>query len=267
MTIEYDGAGYGGWQKQKTVNSQQLTVNRKQKTENRKQKTEIKTIQGTIENALEKILQEKISLIGSGRTDAGVHALEQVANFKTKNSLDINSLQSGLNSLLPADIVIKKAREIDEKFHSRYSAKSKVYQYTILNNPFPSSFLRNLTYFYPYPLNLSLLKREVKCLLGRHDFKSFCASGSGAKDTIRTIKRISVEKFPAIRYPLSADLIFFTIEADGFLYKMARNIIGTLIDINREKIKNIKDVLTAKERTKAGATAPPQGLCLLKVKY
>ncbi|MCD6093770.1 MAG: tRNA pseudouridine(38-40) synthase TruA [Candidatus Omnitrophica bacterium] len=255
LTLEYDGTDYGGWQTQRAKGKEQSA------------KCEIKTIQETIEKNLERILQERINLIGSGRTDAGVHALGYVANFKTKNPLSINSLQMALNSLLPDDIVVKKVEEVDEKFHARYSAKSKVYQYTILNNPLPSPLLRRWTYFYPYSLNIALLKREAKYLLGRHDFSSFCASGSGVKDTTRTIKKISVSKIPATRYPLPATLIFITIEADGFLYKMVRNIVGTLIDINRGKIKGIKEVLNAFNRRKAGETVPAQGLCLLKVRY
>jgi len=269
LTLEYDGTDYGGWQTQRTKSKAQSA------------KCEIKTIQETIEKNLERILQERINLIGSGRTDAGVHALGQVANFKTKNPLSLNSLQMALNSLLPDDIVVKKVEEVDEKFHARYSAKSKVYQYTILNNPLPSPLLRRQTYFYPYPLNLGLLKREAKYLLGRHNFNSFCASGSGVKDTTRTIKKISVRKKVACRkncllltacpvglsFGASCQLVIIDIEANGFLYKMVRNIVGTLIDINRGKIKGIKEVINAFNRRKAGETVPAQGLCLLKVRY
>lgn len=251
LIIEYDGTNYAGWQTQ--------LVNSKSKFTN----PENNTIQRTIEKTLNKILQEEISIIGSGRTDAGVHALEQVANFKSENSLPINSLARGLNALLPDDIAIKKIEEMREDFHSRYSAKSKIYRYTILNTSFPSPILKRYSYFYPYSLNLPLIKREIKHLLGKHNFKSFCASGSGAKDAVRTIKKISVKRNTFSDWKL----IGITIEADGFLYKMVRNIVGTLIDINRKKLKGIKEVLKAGDRRKAGMTAPPEGLCLIKIRY
>lgn len=251
LTIEYDGTNYSGWQIQKYGVS----------------------IQGTIESALQKILQEKIWLIASGRTDAGAHALGQIANFKTNSKITSQRLQKALNGNLPDDIKITRIEEVPFSFHSRFNAKSKGYRYLILNQTYPSAFLKNRVYFYPYPLNIRLMRQEAKYLLGRHDFKSFCASGSSAKDTIRTIKRITIKK--SYRLPLSAcrlanaSLLIIDIEADGFLYNMARNIVGTLIEIGRAKFPrgSLKEILYAKNRKLAGPTVPACGLYLLKVKY
>jgi len=253
LTIEYEGTNYGGWQKQRV----------------KKGNGSINTIQETIEQVLERVLREKVNLIGSGRTDSGVHALGQVANFKTSSPLGLKSLQNALNSLLPRDIMVREVEEVEEGFNACYWAKSKVYCYTILNEEFLSPFLARYTYFYPYPLNLRLMDREARCLLGKNDLRSFCASGSGAKTTIRTIKSISVQKLDTPPYPFfpKSRLVVIRIEADGFLYKMVRNIAGTLIEISRGKIKGMEEVLKAKDRRKAGPTIPAHGLCLLKVNY
>jgi len=261
LTIEYDGTNYAGWQRQ---NNPQSTIHNPQ----------LKTIQGTIEKTLQKILQEKIRLIGSGRTDAGVHAQAQVANFKTNSSITMEKLQKSLNAVLPEGIVINKIEKVGPDFHSRFSAKSKLYRYTILNRFYPSALLRNTVYFYPYNLNVQLMRLEARCLLGKHDFKSFCASGSSAKDTARTIKNISIKKLPYCLlpntyYPRQLPLIIINIESDGFLYNMARNIVGTLIEIGRGRFKkgDVKKILLAKDRRLAGSTAPARGLCLVKVNY
>lgn len=246
LTLEYEGTNYCGWQLQK--------------------RSKAKSVQEIVEVALRRILQEKVKLIGSGRTDSGVHALAQVANFKTKSALSLEKLQRSLNSLLPADIAVREIEEAGRDFHSRYSASSKVYRYSILNTPQRSAFLKNNAYFYPYGLDLSLMHKEAKSLLGRHDFKSFCASGSSVKSTVRTIKRM---KFNVEIRPQGGRLIHIDIEADGFLYNMARNIVGTLIEVGRGKFPkgSLKRVLAARNRTLAGPTAPARGLCLIKVEY
>lgn len=230
LTIEYDGTNYSGWQAQ---NSRQPK----------------KTIQETIERALRKIIREKVKLIASGRTDAGVHAVSQIANFKTAKNIPALNLQRALNSSLPRDIVVTKVEEAGRDFHSRFSARSKIYRYTILNHPYPSAFLRDTAYFYPYPLGITLMRKKAKCLLGRQDFSAFCASGSGAKSTIRTIKKISIKKINR--------LIIIDIEADGFLYNMARRIAGGLIEAGRGRVKKLS----------GSFTAPARGLCLLRVNY
>lgn len=254
LTLEYDGTKFLGWQIQ---------------GRNQRQ-----TIQDTIEKTLQKILQEKVKLIASGRTDSGVHALAQVANFKTHAQLSLQRLQKALNALLPPEITIIKAEELDLDFHSRFDVQSKVYRYFILNRPHRSSFLRNRVYFYPYPLDVRLMQDEVKVLLGRHDFKAFCASGSSTKDTLREIKKITIKKLPYLPWgvkdnPKKLPLIVIDIEADGFLYNMVRNIIGTLIEIGRKKLPkgSLKRILKSKDRRFAGPTAPAQGLYLLEVRY
>ena len=263
LIIEYDGTNYAGWQIQK---GQRLN-----------------TIQETVGKALQKILQEYVKVIGSGRTDAGVHALAQVANFKTKSKLPLANIQKALNSLLPEDISIKGISEVREDFHSSYSAKSKIYRYLIFNNRLKSAFFNKYTLRVPYKLNLRLMRQEAGVLLGSHDFRSFCASGSGAKTTVRTIKKLSIN---TIRYMLYANprlacfrqaggrgrrypLIIIDIQADGFLYNMARNIVGSLIETGLGRLEQgaMKKILLAKDRRLAGPTAPARGLFLIKVNY
>lgn len=246
LTIEYDGTNYAGWQAQKRKH---------------------KTIQAVLENTLRKILQEKIRLIASGRTDAGVHALAQVANFKVKSEISLEKLRRALNGLLPTDIAVSKIEEAGLDFHSRFSAKAKTYRYTILNRPYRPALLRNRVYFYPYPLDINLMRQEARCLLGKRDFKSFCTSGSDVRDTMRTIKRISIKKFSDNLE--GAPLLVIEIEADGFLYNMVRNIIGTLIEIGRSRLPkgSMKKILSAKDRRRAGQPVPAKGLILLRVNY
>ncbi|MCM8783023.1 MAG: tRNA pseudouridine(38-40) synthase TruA [Candidatus Omnitrophica bacterium] len=238
LTIEYEGTHYHGWQTQKGG---------------------LKTIQKTIEDTLKKILNKKIKLVASGRTDAGVHALGQVANFKTTSLISPLKLRYALNSLLPEDIVIKKVEEMNLSFHSRFSAKSKLYRYLILNRKYPSAFLKNKVYFYPYHLNLSIMKKQAKFLVGRHNFTSFQATDKKKRNPVREIKKIRIFK--------KDNLITIEIEANSFVYGMVRNIVGTLIEIARGKPLDIRKMLKAKDRRLSGPTAPACGLYLVKVKY
>lgn len=219
------------------------------------------SIQEIIEKALHNLTQERIKIVSSGRTDAGVHAKAQVANFKTSSKISTNRLLIALNGNLPDDICITEVTEVPQEFHSRFSAKSKIYRYSILNRKYPSAFLRNQAFFYQFPLDIKLMLQEAKSLVGTHNFASFKASEKKDKDAVRTIKQIVIHK--------SNDLIFIDIEADGFLYNMARNIAGTLIDIGRGRIKkgDLKKILHSHNRRNAGTTAPAKGLCLIKVKY
>lgn len=238
LTIEYEGTNYHGWQKQAKG---------------------IRTVQQTIEKVLEKLLQEKVKLIGSGRTDAGVHALAQVANFRTNSLISKVKLKKALNSLLPPDIVIKKIEDVDLSFHSRYCAKSKVYRYIILNREFPSAFLKNRVYFYPHPLDLRLMRKSANILKGRHDFRCFQLKDKFERRSTRNIKNIRIFK--------RSNLINIEIEADGFLYGMVRSIVGTLIEIGRGRGIDLKKILKAKKRAFAGPTVPACGLYLVKVNY
>ena len=239
LTLEYDGENYHGWQRQPRAI----------------------TIQGVIEEALAKILQEKANLIGAGRTDAGVHARGQVANFKTKSNIPLKNLKAALNSLLPGDIVVRHAASVADDFHARYQAKSKLYCYTILNAPLPSPFSRKYTYFFPHPLDMAVMKKAAKFLVGRHDFSSFRGAGMSRGNHIRKVKRL--------RLLAEKELIRLDIEADGFLYNMVRIVAGTLLEAGRGKIAagEVGEILRAKDRRQAGPTLPARGLCLLKVQY
>ncbi|MDD2752435.1 MAG: tRNA pseudouridine(38-40) synthase TruA [Candidatus Omnitrophica bacterium] len=248
LEIEYDGTEYYGWQVQ---------YNRKPEVVSHK----FKTIQGVLEKTLQQILKEKIRLIASGRTDSGVHAQAQVANFRTNSSIALKNLQKALNSLLPEDIKVKKVQQASPIFHSRFSAKSKIYRYTILNREFSNVFLRNTVYFYPYSLKIGAMQDAAKLLIGRHNFRSFQASAGKEKNPVKTIKKIKIAKLN--------NFIYIDIEADGFLYNMARNIVGTLLEVGKGKFseKDLRRILLAKNRKLSGPTAPAKGLSLIKVKY
>jgi len=243
LEIEYDGRRRCGWQVQPRKISKKPSV------------------QESLENTLRKILQEKIRITGAGRTDSGVHALAQIANFKTNSDIPVKKLQLALNGNLPKDISINKVEEVSLSFHSRFKAKSKVYRYTILNRAYPSALLKGRVQHLRYPLDVGLMRREARCLVGRHDFSSFRASGGQSQDSVRRIKSIRIAR--------SKDLIHLEIEADGFLYNMVRNIAGTLIEIGRHKFKkgDTKKILLARNRRLAGPTAPACGLFLVGVRY
>lgn len=246
LTIEYDGTNYKGWQIQQKRPEEIGTE---------------KTIQGVIERVLGGILQDEIRLIGSGRTDAGVHALGQVANFKTKSKMPMAVMQRALNALLPKDIVIIDIEEAKPDFNSRFDARSKTYRYQILNRDYSSAFDRLYQYYVPYKLDVRLMQREARALVGRRDFKSFQASDKKERMSIRNMRRASVRK--------DGPLINIDLEANGFLYNMVRNIVGTLIEIGRGKFPpgSMKKILRAKDRTLAGPTAPAKGLSLVRVRY
>ncbi|MDP1852768.1 MAG: tRNA pseudouridine(38-40) synthase TruA [Candidatus Omnitrophota bacterium] len=248
LVIEYDGTNYAGWQKQKNTR---------------------RTIQETIEAALAKILQEKMNLIASGRTDSGVHAFGQTANFNTNSKISPENIRKALNSLLPEDISISDAEDAPLGFHARFSAKSKTYRYLILSQDYPSALLRNYTYRFSYKLDLSKMRQATKILLGRHDFAAFCASGSSVKNTIKNISRITIKKVSYTLYASRYTLIAIDITADGFLYNMVRSIVGTLLEIGKRKAKPdvVREILRTRKRNLLGPTAPARGLCLLKVTY
>jgi len=243
LTIEYDGTNYFGFQTQRTKDYKSPTI------------------QETLEKALKRICKHKINLVASGRTDSGVHALAQVANFKTNSKMPLDKFRVAINANIPEDISVTKVEEAASDFHSRYGAKSKIYRYQILNRPYRCVFEGNLCYMIPHKLDFDLMKQEIKCLRGRHDFKAFQAADKKKKKSVRTIKNITLSK--------KGDLIIFEIEADGFLFKMVRNIVGTLIEIGRGRFKkgSLKRILESKNRKLAGPTAPARGLILLKVNY
>ena len=219
-------------------------------------------IQGTIEKVIEEITKESnIELNASGRTDAGVHALGQVANFKTNSNLPIEKFAIAINSKIKKSIVVKEAEEVDLSFHARYHCKQKTYQYIINNSKYGTAIYRNLEYYIPQTLNIENMKKAVKYFIGEHDFKSFKASGTSSKSSVRTIYRASVEK--------KGDKIIIELTGNGFLYNMVRIISGTLVDvgIGKTRPEEIQDIIQAKDRQKAGKTLPPYGLYLVKVEY
>lgn len=251
LTIEYDGTKFFGWQKQNRKNTKDLTRNRE----------EVRTVQEEIEKALHKLFQKKMHLIGAGRTDSGVHAEAQAANFKVRSNLPLANIEKGLNSYLPQDIAITSAEDVSPNFHARFDAKEKLYRYRILNRDTRSPLLKRYAVFTPFCLDVKRMKKAAQFLVGKKNFKSFQASDKKEKSSVRTIKRLDI---------ISKDsLIEIYIAADGFLYNMVRNIAGTLIDVGRGKIepKKVIDILSKESRPSAGQTAPSEGLCLVKVYY
>jgi tRNA pseudouridine38-40 synthase len=246
LKIEYDGTNYKGWQIQNKSKASAKNPN---------------TIQQTIQTVLSRILRENIKLIGSGRTDAGVHASGQVANFKTKSKMPVSQILRALNGLLPKDIVVVTVKEVSSRFHSRFDAILKTYRYQILNREYPTVFKRLYQWNISYKLDFELMQTAANLLTGKKDFRSFQASDKKKRSSVRKIKKISIKK--------QGDVINIDIEADGFLYNMVRNIVGTLVEIGRGKIKpeDIKEITDAKDRKAAGPTAPAKGLCLVKVTY
>ncbi len=240
LLIEYDGTNYKGWQVQPRG----------------------PTIQGLLEEKLSRLTGEKVHLIGSGRTDSGVHALGQVAHFKTQSPMDTRTIQKALNSLLPHDIVIQKVEEAHEGFHARKHAKSKVYEYRILNRDLQSVFQRGYAWHIRQKLNLAEMKKATQSLIGEHDFSAFRTVGSPTRTPVRRVIRAEWKR-------RRNGLILFEIEANGFLKQMVRSIIGTLVEIGKGKRKasDLRKVLNSKDRREAGPTAPAQGLFLKEVKY
>jgi tRNA pseudouridine38-40 synthase len=240
ISIEYDGTRYCGWQRQNND----------------------PTIQEEIEKALMTMNGRKISVTRSGRTDAGVHAYSQVANFKCDTKLNAEDFQGALNSLSPHDIVITNCEEVDDTFHARYSVKSKIYVYRILNRSNPSAIFRQFAWHIRKQLDIEAMRSATSHIIGCHDFKSFEGTGSPRSHSTRCVMK-------AILHQEDADYIVFEIEADGFLRFMVRNIVGTLVEVGLGKMTPdaFKRILDSKDRSQAGATAPAHGLFLKAVKY
>ena len=239
LIIEYDGKKFGGWQKQPNKLN----------------------IQGEIEKAIEEITGEAVELNASGRTDAGVHSLGQTANFKTNSEIEIEKVAIAINSKLKKSIVIKKAEEVSEDFHARYSCKGKKYRYIINNSQQGTAIYRDLECHIPQKLDVEKMRKAIKYFEGEHDFKGFKASGTSSKNTIRTIYKAEIKQ--------EGERIIIELEGNGFLYNMVRIISGTIVDVGLGKIKpeEIPEIIESKDRTRAGKTLPPQGLYLVEVYY
>ena len=240
MIVEYDGSAYCGWQRQKNGTS----------------------IQQVLEESIKLITGQKVAVIGSGRTDAGVHALNQVASFKCYTSLPVNNIYRGMNSVLPPDIVVKEMEEVAGEFHAQRDVKSKVYVYKICNQRLRPALGRDFFWFIRFPLDLAVMKEASSYLIGTHDFSCFCATGTDVKDRVRTIIDIEIKT-------CDDGLIEIKVEAQGFLKYMVRNIIGTLVEVARGKRKpeEMKVIIESRNRKIAGITAPACGLFLKEVKY
>ena len=239
LTIEYDGKDFNGWQKQPNKLN----------------------IQGEIERAIKDITGEDVELIASGRTDAGVHSLGQVANFKTDSKIPVEKIPIALNTKLKRSIRILKAEEVEERFHSRYNCKKKTYRYIINNSENGTALYRNLEYNFSQKLDVDKMNRASKKFIGEHDFKGFKASGTSSKSSIRTIYEATVYK--------EGERVIIELTGNGFLYNMVRIIAGTLIEVGIGKIQlnEIEDIIKSGERQRAGKTLPPNGLYLVNVKY
>lgn len=239
LTISFDGSAYHGWQVQDNA----------------------RTIQQTLQDALEQILQKRDNIVGCSRTDAGVHANMYCCNLRTENGIPCSKLVSALNAVLPRDIAVLKCEEVDYEFHARYDCKSKEYIYKIHNSPIKSPFLYKYTLHYKYCLDEKMLDKQAKNFIGTYDFAAFCASGSSVESTVRTVMNASVER--------DGDMVIFRVEADGFLYNMVRIMVGTLIDISSGKLQrdSIKRIIASKNRFEAGQTASAHGLYLNKINY
>lgn len=264
LTLQYDGTNYNGWQ------IQALSV--KRQASSVKDWKNIITIQGLIQEAIKKITGEDAKVTGAGRTDAGVHAIEQVASFKTSSRLEPGIIKRALNANLPDDIRILDTCDAELDFHPRYDAKSKIYFYIISNSPIISPFLYRYAWRVPQRLNFEDMRNSIEFFKGRHDFSSFRASGCGAKNPARTIHEITIQRLGVIDFMgigIIGDFLKIRIEADAFLRHMARNIVGTLIKIGDGKMhpSDIKEILLLKNRSLAGPTAPARGLFLEGINY
>ncbi len=265
LVLAYDGTDFHGWQVQ----------------------PDVPTIQGCVGDAIARIVGEKVKLWASGRTDAGVHALSQVANFKTASPIPGESLVRALNNLLPPTIRVKHAEEVGDDFHARYDVCSKFYRYRIHLAPICPPFLWRYVWHYPYPLERELMSAAACLIEGEHDFTSFAAAIAAEGGTV-TAEVEGSPKVATSRYALAArgemvrrvissrfffrertSILVYDIRGDGFLHHMVRNIVGTLVEVGKGRLapQDLVRILQARDRTLAGPTAPARGLCLMEVEY
>lgn len=239
LTLEYDGSRFFGSQRQ----------------------LKGRTVQAELESALEKLFQKRVRVIAAGRTDSGVHAAGQVVHFHIDSKLPLWNIQSALNHYLPEDISVVGVQTVPRTFHAQRSAKWKTYEYRVLNSQVRSPLQRFQSYWYPHRLNLTKMKRAARVLVGARDFWVFESSGGRRKTSIRTIRKFKIEK--------DGNLIRFVVESNGFLYKMVRSMVGTLLEVGggRLPVTDLQKAIASKNRKLIGPTVPPHGLCLKRVVY
>lgn len=240
LILEYDGTAYRGWQRQASD----------------------PTVQAELERAIGRMTQQTVTAIGAGRTDAGVHALGQTANVRVETRIPADALLKGLNSLLPPDIAVRACAEVPDRFHARFDARCKTYRYHILNRAARAAVGRHYAWFIHRPLDVDRMRAAARALVGRHDFKSFESTGSPRAHTLRTITAAEWQSEGEGR-------LRFTVTADGFLRCMVRNIVGTLVAVGLGRIDpdEVAAIIASRDRRRAGAAAPPQGLFLVRVEY
>jgi tRNA pseudouridine38-40 synthase len=240
LVLEYDGTYYHGWQRQRGM----------------------LTVQETVESRLEIMLGMPVKVRASGRTDAGVHARAQEVNFYVPTRLQPVEIQRGLNALLPDDIVVLAAIEVDDSFHARFSAWSKIYEYRILNRPVRSALERHHAWHIRRPLEVAPMRECLRMIQGEHDFAAFMASGSKVRSTVRCL-------YQADLHLPDAEHLLFVFEGNGFLRQMVRNLVGTIVDVGKGRFspEGFQRVLLSRDRRQAGVTAPARGLCLVRVVY
>ncbi len=240
LVLQYDGTRYRGWQKQGNTD---------------------RTIQGKLETLLSRLLDQKVEIAGSGRTDAGVHAHAQTVSFRADTDLSCTELLSALRRYLPEDIGAVSLREADPRFHARLSAKEKTYVYRVWNSDEPCVFERKFVYVFPGALDLETMRSAASRLTGRHDFSAFSTGKKGGKSAVRTLSALDVERI--------GEEVRLTFTADGFLYNMVRILTGTLLEIGwgDRPAGDIERIFASQNRAEAGFTAPAKGLCLMEVRY
>jgi tRNA pseudouridine38-40 synthase len=249
LTLAYDGTDFHGWQRQ----------------------PEAFSIQSCLEAALERIVGRAVKVVASGRTDAGVHAANQVTNFKTSSPIPCPNLVQAANDLLPPTVRVNGADDVPDEFHARYAVRSKTYRYRILQAPVCSPFIARFVYHYPYPLDRGRMAEAARLIQGRHDFASFagaCATHENVPPELppSTVREIFTSR---ILWRARTSILAYEVCGTGFLHHMVRNIVGTLIEVGRGKLEpgDVLHILEASDRKLAGPTAPAQGLCLMKVEY
>ena len=245
LIVAYDGTGYCGWQIQDNA----------------------VTVEGELTKALCTWLQEEVEVIGASRTDSGVHAFGNIAVFDTESRIPAEKFAIGINHYLPADIRVQRSDEVEADYHPRYRKTEKTYEYTILNTKIAIPVYDRYAYHVYHALDVSMMRKAGELLMGEHDFSAFCSAGSQVKSKVRTVYEVTVQEEP-VPGCNGGSRICIRVRGNGFLYNMVRIIAGTLLEVGqgRRTLQDVEEALASGERKKAGPTAPPQGLTLMKIR-